>query len=83
VDKHFGDVVAEEQQDVVAGSTISGASGDRNLVGKVLDACEERFVREVERAREVPARVFGDDVVSGMPWAVGREEVAKWFRGAR
>jgi hypothetical protein len=77
-------VVAEEQQDVVAGGAIgSGGGADRNLVGKVLDACEERFVREVERAREVPARVFGDDVVNGIPWGVGREEVAKWFKGAR
>ncbi|KAF2675471.1 hypothetical protein BT63DRAFT_436359 [Microthyrium microscopicum] len=66
VEKHFGD--ADEQE-------IS-----RNLVVKVLGACEERFAREIEKVQTQPKPVYGDDFVS-VP--ASRDEIAKWFKGAR
>jgi exocyst complex component 1 len=52
----------------------------RGLVAKVLASCEERFAREIERMQTVPRPVYGDEFVM---LGVAREDVAKWFSGAR
>lgn len=71
VEKHFGE--SADDQSVEA---------NHSLVVKVLVACEDRFIKEVERARDTPARVYGEDVLQGGAW-VGREDVIKWFKGVR
>jgi len=65
VEKHFGDA---DEPDV-----------SRGLVTKVLGACEERWVEEMEKLARVPKAVYGDDSTVG----ASKEEVAKWFRGVR
>jgi hypothetical protein len=66
VEKHFGD--ADEQE-------IS-----RNLIVKVLGACEERFATEIEKMQTMPKTVYGDDFVAV---AGSKEEISKWFKGGR
>jgi hypothetical protein len=74
-----GSVVAATS---AAPAQAAGGDGDtaRALMAKVLAGCEERFAKEVERFRTVPKPVYGDEF-AGV--AVSREEVAKWFGGAR
>ena len=52
------------------------------LVGKVLTRCEERYVGVLERCREVCGEVYGGEV-EGIEGLGGREEVGRWFKGAR
>ena len=75
VEKHFGDTYADEQE--------QGAGGDRSLVTKVLLACEERYIKEIEKVKEVPAKVYGDDAIQGSTWNVSKDDVSKWFKGGR
>jgi hypothetical protein len=53
----------------------------RELVNKVLGACEQKYVQVFERCIEVGGSVY-EGQVEGLE-GVGREEVARWFRGAR
>ena len=48
----------------------------------MLSRCEERYVGVLERCREVGVEVYGGDV-EGMEGLTHREEVGRWFRGAR
>jgi hypothetical protein len=75
VDKHFGDTSAEDQE--------QGSGGDRSLVTKVLAACEERYVKEIEKMKEVPAKVYGDETIQSTTWSVSKDDVGKWFKGGR
>jgi len=74
VEKHFGEAGADEAD--------QAGSGDRSLVVKVLAACEERYLKEVDKAREVPARVYGEEALQAN-WNVSKEDVSKWFKGGR
>ena len=94
VEKHFsGDASASVTAAaatfagaVVAATSTTAAGGGggedtaRVLMGKVLAGCEERFAKEVERFRTVPRGVYGEEF-AGV--AASREDVAKWFGGAR
>jgi hypothetical protein len=46
-------------------------------------ACEERYIKEVEKVKEVPAKVYGDEANQGSAWNVSKDDVSKWFKGGR
>ena len=75
VDKHFGDTPTDDPE--------QGGGGDRSLVTKVLAACEERYVKEIEKMTELPAKVYGDEAIQGTTWSVSKDDVGKWFKGGR
>jgi hypothetical protein len=51
-------------------------------VNKVLSRCEEKYVGVFERCAEVGWEVYEGQGVEGLE-GLGREEVARWFKGAR
>jgi hypothetical protein len=67
IDKHFGD--------------SDDPNLSRDLVGKVLGACEAAYVDVFQRARDVGREVY--DEVSSDGVLGTREEVARWFRGGK
>jgi exocyst complex component 1 len=76
VEKHFGDPLGQEEQEVT-----------RNLMAKVLGRCEEKFAAEVEKMATVPKQVYGQLMDEGHVPAnglgMGKEDIARWFRGLK
>ena len=54
----------------------------RELVNKVLSRCEEKYNSVFEKLQELGRDVY-EGGVEGLDGLGGRDEVARWFRGAR
>jgi hypothetical protein len=67
VEKHFGD--SDDQ-------TLS-----RDLVGKVLTACEAAYLDCFQRVQDIGRDVY--DGEEGVAVLGNRDEVGRWFRGGR
>jgi hypothetical protein len=75
VEKHFGDASGEDHE--------QGGIGDRSLVIKVLAACEEQYLKEVDKMKDIPAKVYGEEAVQGSNWGASKDDISKWFKGGR
>ena len=76
IEKHFGETSLEEQES-------SGALGDKTLLHKVLTRCEQRYIKEMHKLKELPSKVFGEEAVQGIVWNIGEAEITRWFRGVK
>jgi hypothetical protein len=54
----------------------------RELVNKVLGRCEDKYNGVFEGVQELGREVY-EGGVEGLEGLPGREEVGRWFRGAR
>jgi hypothetical protein len=54
----------------------------RELVNKVLSRCEEKYNAVFDKVQELGRDVY-ESGVEGLDALSTREEVARWFRGAR
>lgn len=55
----------------------------RELVGKVLGKCEEKYKLLFERVQEVGREVYEGAGLDGIEVLGTRDEVARWFRGGK
>jgi len=77
----------EKVQDLVRRVEKHYLEGDeqnlaRELVTKVLARCEDRYWGVLERCRELGDTVYGGEV-DGIEGLGSRDEVGRWFKGAR
>jgi len=76
VDKHFGEISAEEAE---SGS----GTGDRSLLVKVSSACETRYIEEIEKVKTLPPKMYGEEAIQGIVWNVTEGDINRWFKGGR